>query len=72
MSFGNSEEEGWSQKPKLLNESMKLNWNFQGVGGGREGGGLGVGGWGFKPKCLCRVWIFSGTKYTCGEFIPVN
>ena len=37
MVIRNSEGGKWSQKPKFLKESVKLNWNFQGVGVGVVG-----------------------------------
>ena len=49
--------DGWSQKPKLLKENMKLNWNFH------RGGG-------FKPKkpSMAGVWIFSGTTHYFSDY----
>ncbi len=49
--IGNSGEEGRSQRPKTLKQCMKLNWNFQRVGGHRE------------KSLPWGVWIFSGTTY---------
>ena len=51
---GEGRERG-SQKPKLLKESMCLNWNFW---EGRR-----VGGWDIQTKktYMSEVWIFPGT-----------
>ena len=37
MVIGNSEQNGVSQRPKYLRESLEQNWKYQGGGGG--------GGW---------------------------
>jgi len=47
---GNSDGGGGWLTPKILKETMKLNWNFQRGGGAQT-----------KKPSMGGVWIFSGT-----------